>query len=265
MSRIINSIKGVILFSTILCVGHCKEPIESDLEKGLRISQETNQFNDGFFGDSSETELEIINAHGDKIVRKMSQKSMEQKGDGDRSLITFQWPADVKGTRMLTWSHKKKNDDQWLYLPSLKRVKRINSRNQSGSFMGSEFYYEDLSSVEVEKYVHKFVKEGKINDRDVWVIDRDPVNRHSGYSKLRVYIDKVYMNPLTIEYFDRKGELLKTAKFSKYTKHGKYYRQGRIEMVNHQTGKQSNITWSKLTLNKKYKSKEFTKNALDSF
>ncbi|MCJ8346743.1 outer membrane lipoprotein-sorting protein, partial [bacterium] len=93
----------------------------------------------------------------------------------------------------------------------------------------------------------------------------DPVNRHSGYSILKVYIDKEYMNPLKIEYFDRKGELLKTSTFSKYTKFGKYYRQGRIEMVNHQTGKQSNISWKGLALHKKYKSKEFTKKALNSF
>ncbi|PCJ15754.1 MAG: outer membrane lipoprotein-sorting protein [Candidatus Cloacimonadota bacterium] len=257
--------KLISLYLMIFCTGFCETKLEDPKDKGLRISKMINEFNDGFLGDSSETELEIINAHGDRITRKMSQKSIEQKGDGDRSLITFLWPADVKGTRMLTWSHKKKNDDQWLYLPSLKRVKRINSRNQSGSFMGSEFYYEDLSSVEVEKYSHKFIKDDKVNKRDVWLIERDPVNKHSGYSLLKVYIDKEYMNPLKIEYFDKKGELLKTSTFLKYEKYGKYYRQNRIEMINHQTGKQSNITWKNLQLHKKYKSKKFTKKALDSF
>ena len=108
-------------------------------EKGLKIVTENKAFNDGFGGESSEMTMVLINAHGDQTVRKMTSVSTEVKGDGDRSRIEFIQPADVKGTRMLTWSHGTKNDDQWLYLPSLKRVKRISSRSKSGSFMGSEF------------------------------------------------------------------------------------------------------------------------------
>ncbi|MCJ8344793.1 outer membrane lipoprotein-sorting protein, partial [bacterium] len=149
MSRLFDSFKSVCLFSSIICVGYSQGAVETPEAKGLRISKQVNLFNDGFLGDSSETELEIINAHGDKIIRKMAQKSIEQKGDGDRSMITFLWPADVKGTRMLTWSHKKKNDDQWLFLPALKRTKRISSVNKSSPFVGSEFAFEDLTALEL--------------------------------------------------------------------------------------------------------------------
>ena len=105
--------------------------------------------------------LELINAHGDVTKRKMVMEVLEGTDDGDKSRSVFEWPADVKGTKLLTWTHKKGDDDRWLYLPAVKRVKRISSSNKSGSFMGSEFAYEDFSSQEVEKYTYKLLDEPK--------------------------------------------------------------------------------------------------------
>ncbi|MCB0393221.1 MAG: outer membrane lipoprotein-sorting protein, partial [Bdellovibrionales bacterium] len=213
-------------------------------DKGLKIAQDTESANNGFIGDEADMEMTLIDAHERSIVRRMSSKSKEVNNDGDKSIITFQWPADVKGTKMLTWSHKKSDDDQWLYLPALKRVKRISSSSKNGSFMGSEFSYEDLGSQEVEKYSHKWLKDDKVGERTVWVLERVPVDKDSGYSKLITYMDQEYMNPLKIEYFDRKGELLKTAIFSNYKKYGKVWRANRIDMSNHQTNKKSSIVWN---------------------
>ena len=95
--------------------------------------------------------MTLKNRAGKTSRRIIRIKTLESKGDGDKSLSLFDEPADVKGTSMLTYSHGLKPDDQWLYLPALKRVKRINSRNKSGPFMGSEFAFEDLGSQEVEK------------------------------------------------------------------------------------------------------------------
>ena len=136
-------------------------------KKGFDIMQKAEVFNNGFLGESSSMEMILINAHGDKVERKMDSKIKETNGDGDKSIITFKWPADVKGTKMLTWTHKKGNDDQWLYLPALKRVKRITSRNKTGSFMGSELSYEDLGSQEVEKYTYKYIKDNTLNKRKI--------------------------------------------------------------------------------------------------
>jgi hypothetical protein len=227
--------------------------------RGLEISLKAEQFNNGFIGDQGEMEMEIINAYGDSIKRKMIRVSSETKNDGDKSVIKFLWPLDVKDTRLLTWTHKNKNDSQWLYMPSIKRVKRINSRNQSGSFMGSEFYYEDLNSQEIEKYTHKYIKDIKYQDRDCWLIERVPHDKNSGYSKIVSWLDKQYYNPLKIEYYDRKGELLKTADFKGYKQYKKWWRQSEIFMMNHQTKKSSRMVWKNLKLSIKHSSKSFTK------
>jgi outer membrane lipoprotein-sorting protein len=216
---------------------------ESPEEKGLKIALSLDKANEGYASESSTMEMTLVNAHGDKTSRKMKSQILETKDDGDKSRIEFEWPADVKGTRMLTWTHKKDDDDQWLFLPAIKRVKRISSKNKSGSFMGSEFTYEDLGSQEVEKFKHKFLADETQNGRKIWKMERIPTAADSGYSKQIAWVDREYNNPIKIEYFDRKGELLKTAAFSDFKKFGKFWRLGKLEMVNHQTRKSSTLVW----------------------
>lgn len=231
-------------------------------EEGLRVAKITNEANDGFVGEYAEMEMVLINAHGDKTVRKLITQVKEKEGDGDMSISTFQWPADVKGTKMLTWSHKTGDDDQWLYLPALKRVKRISSRNKSGAFMGSEFSYEDLGSQEVEEFTYRLLGETDLDGRAVWQLERTPVSKKSGYSKEIVWMDKEYNNPLKIEYYDRKGELLKVGLFKDYKAYGKYWRANFLEMENVQTQKRSTITWSIRELGKAYDNSEFASDYL---
>lgn len=234
----------------------------SPTEKGLEISIANDKANEGYQTEITSTKMILINAYGDTIERKMTSKTTETTEDGDKSIIEFLWPADVKGTRMLTYTHKNRNDDQWLYLPALNRVKRISSNNQSGSFMGSEFAYEDISSQEIEKYTYKFIKDDTLNGRNIWVIERYPTNKKSGYSKQVAFIDKEYKNPLKIDYYDRKGELLKTSIFADYKKYGKFWRQNKIEMINHQTKKSSILTWTNREIGTPLSATTFHKNSL---
>jgi hypothetical protein len=232
-------------------------------DKGLEIARRTDKANDGFKGEVSTMEMVLINAHGDRTTRKLTARGIETAGDGDRSRIEFQWPADVKGTRMLTWTHRQADDDQWLFLPAVNRVKRISSNNKSGSFMGSEFAYEDLGSQEVDKYKYKFLADELVAGRPTWKIERIPVDPRSGYSRQITWTDQEYMNAIKVEYYDRKGELLKTATFSGYAKLGKWWRPGKIVMVNHQTKKESQLTWSARKLEVSLAENEFQSDGLD--
>lgn len=236
---------------------------ESPEDKGLRIARQVDRANEGWKTESSSMEMVLINAHGDRTTRKMRSQILEGDSDGDRSRIEFEWPADVKGTRMLTWSHKTQDDDQWLFLPAVKRVKRISSKNKAGSFMGSEFSYEDLGSQEIEKFKHKFLGEEALDGRAQWRIERIPVNPDSGYSRQVVWIDQEYQGASKIEYYDRKGELLKTATFSGYQRYGKLWRLTRIEVMNHQTKKASVLTWSERKLGEKLDRQLFEADELD--
>ncbi len=107
----------------------------------FEVAQKSDEVMSGFQDAKSKMTMKLINAKGQTRIRQMKSKSLELEG-GDKSLMEFLSPADVKGTKFLNYEHAKKDDDQWLYLPALKRVKRISSKNKSGAFMGSEFSYE---------------------------------------------------------------------------------------------------------------------------
>ena len=215
----------------------------SAAEAGLAIAKQNDAANQGFGTERSLMEMTLINAHGDVTTRRMLSEVLEGTEEGDKSLVIFEWPADVNGTKMLTHSKKDGDDQQWLFLPAIKRVKRISSRNKSGSFMGSEFSYEDLGSQEIEKYTYELIGDATYEGRSVWHMIRIPKDKRSGYTKQVVWVDKEYHAPLKLDYYDRKGELLKISHFKGYQQYGKLWRIGAIHMKNVQTQKQSTITW----------------------
>lgn len=239
----------------------------NDAEKGEKLAREVKAAMEGFKGETSQMSLELIDAYGQKTMREMETKVFETKetNAGDKSISTFLRPADVKGTKLLTWVFKEKDDDQWLYLPSSRRVRRISGGSKTGSFMGSEFSFEDLGGQEIEKFSHRWLKEGKIGNRSIDVIERIPKTT-SGYSKQHLYIDKEYKLTLKIEYYDRKGDLLKTGDFSEikpYKVGGRtIYRSNKIHMKNVQTKKESILQWSSRELGVTLSEKDFDQSAL---
>jgi outer membrane lipoprotein-sorting protein len=218
---------------------------ETAEEQGLAIAKAADKYDSGFQDFTADMVMTLRNKKGQESRREIRIRTLEVQGDGDKSLSIFDQPRDVKGTAMLTFSHGLEPDDQWLYLPALKRVKRINSRNKSGPFMGSEFAYEDLGSQEVEKYSYKFLRDEACGDYQCYVIEQYPEYKHSGYTRRVVWLDKDGYRPIQVVFYDRKNALLKTLKNSDYQQFlGHYWRPGMMAMENHQTGKSTTLEWS---------------------
>ena len=131
--------------------------------------------------------------------------------------------------------------------------------------MGSEFAYEDLGSQEVEKYTYKWLRDEELNGRKQWVVERFPTDKRSGYSKQVTWIDQEYRQVQKIDFFDRKGELLKTFVFEGYAQFGKYWRAQKIEALNHQTKKKSRLTWNDRKMGTAPPKDAFSKDALEDF
>lgn len=236
---------------------------ESAEDKGLAISKESKSRDLGWTDSQAEMKMVLKNQHGETSDRQMRIKSMEQENDGDKSLTIFDSPRDVQGTAFLSFSHPNANDEQWLYLPALKRVKRISSRNKSGSFMGSEFSFEDLTSFEIEKYNYKYLKDENLNGLDCFVVEQFPKDKYSGYKRRIVWIDKNEYRIQKIDFYDRKNTLLKTLSFSDYKKYlDKFWRASELSMINHQSGKSTLLTWSNYQFQQGLKEKDFNQNAL---
>ncbi|MCG9597903.1 outer membrane lipoprotein-sorting protein [Vibrio sp. Isolate25] len=262
MKRSNYSLFTSIALSSLLMLGG--QPVAlANVEKGLEIATERKARDEGW-GDSVATMQMILkNAQGESSTREMRLKSLEVADDGDKGLTIFDQPRDVKGTAFLNHSHTIDADDQWLYLPALKRVKRISSRNKSGPFMGSEFAYEDLSSFELEKYTFHYLRDERVNGSDTFVLKQIPTDKNSGYTKQQVWLDKEHYRPIQIEFYDRKGSLLKTLKFDDYQLYlDKYWRAHKMAMTNHQTGKSTLLTTSNLQFQTGLSERDFEKNIL---
>ena len=232
-------------------------------QRGLEITQEADRRDLGWADMQTEMVMILRNAHGDESLRNLRLKSLEMQGDGDKSLSIFDRPRDVKGTAFLTFSHINKPDDQWLYLPALKRVKRISSKNKSGPFMGSEFAYEDLASFEVDKYRYKYLGDEVINGLDCYIVESYPVDRYSGYTRLVSWIDKAEYRVQRTDYYDRKNSLLKTMTFSGYQQYlDQYWRADKSTMVNHQNGKSTELQYKGYQFKTGLSEKDFNKNSL---
>ena len=218
---------------------------QSAEQRGLEIAQAADAYDNGFTDFTANMTMTLRSKTGQTSTRNIRVKTFEVEGDGDKSLSIFDQPADVKGTAMLTYSHGLEADDQWLYLPALKKVKRINSRNKSGPFMGSTFAFEDLSSQEVEKYSYKFLREEACCEWQCYVIERKPEYKYSGYTRQVTWLDKEAYRLVKVEFYDRKKALLKTLVTSDFNQYlGHYWRPGKMDMMNHLTGKGTLLEWT---------------------
>lgn len=219
----------------------------------------TMETRDKEFGDyRMGMEMLLRDKQGASSARRMQGAVLEVPDDGDKSVITFLAPADIRGATFLTFAHVSKPDDQWLYMPAIKRTKRIASENRMGSFMGSEFSFEDMAGQEYGKYSYKYLGDETVENRTSYKLERKPKYEGSGYTRNIVWVDSERYAPLRVEFYDRKNSLLKTLSYSGYQQYrNKYWRADKMEMRNLQNGKSTEIKFSNYQFQTKLSAADF--------
>jgi outer membrane lipoprotein-sorting protein len=168
---------GAIAEST---VAHSKE-------EAMKIMRIVDAVDDGDH-QTSDMQMTLIDKHGNQRVRKISS-FRKDFGEDTYTATYFSAPADIKNTGFLTYDYdnEQKDDDQWLFLPALKKTKRIPAADKDAAFMGSDFNYSDMASSNLSDYNYKFLKETKVGKHPVWVLESEPVNdevkEETGYKK----------------------------------------------------------------------------------
>lgn len=235
----------------------------TDEEFGLQIMEELDRRDSGFGDNTVETKMILKNKSGDETLRMLKISTLEVRDDGNKSLTIFESPLDIKGTSFLSYTHALIPDEQWLYLPDLKRTKRISSSNKSGSFLGSEYAYEDLTSFEIQKYKYKYLREDILQNKTCHVVELYPQYEDSGYTKQIFWIEKDRYIPLKTEYFDRKDTLLKTQEYSKYNQYlGRYWRSNEMNIINHQNGRSTKMISEKFDFKTNLTARNFDQHSL---
>ncbi len=234
--------------------------------RGLAIAEENDKRDRGWGDARADMTMILTNASGETSERALRFMMLENgdASDGDWSLMTFDRPRDIEGTALLTYSHLKEPDDQWLYLPAVKRVKRISSANKSGPFVGSEFAFEDFSTQQVGKFSYKWLRDEPCGDRTCHVVERTPQYEDSGYTREIVWIDTTDYQFRKIDYYDRKDALLKTLACQDFKLYeGKFWRPGELDMVNRESGKTTKLLWQGYSFHTGLGKSDFTTASLE--
>ena len=234
-------------------------------EKGFEIAARSDRSDRGFANSDVDLKMILRNKAGKESTRSLRLATLELPDEniGDKSLIIFNSPADIDGTALLSYAKILDPDDQWLFLPALKRIKRISSVNKSGPFVGSEFAFEDFTSLELNKFNYRYVRAEDCGELTCDVIERIPLYEHSGYKRQLVWIDQKVFQIRKIVFYDRRGDLMKTLVMVQYREYeGSYWRAHRMEMVNHKTGKETDLVYSDFTFMTKLSNRDFVKSAL---
>ena len=215
--------------------------------------------------------MELIKKNGKRRIREVTYWKIE-RGDEDKSLMYFRKPASDKGTSFLTWEHKNKDDDQWLYLPAFKRVRRISASEKHKSFMGTDFSYNDMSSPHPDEFVHKLLGEEKVDGKDCYLVesihktytgDKAYENKKRyQYSRMISFIRKDNYMLIKARFFDKKGRECKVFHAREIKKVDGIWTAILMEMKKLKTGHRTIFTLSEIRYNTGLKDSFFSQREL---
>ena len=191
-------------------------------------------------GDSrySEMELTLIKKNGDKRERKVISWSIDE-GKDKKTLMFFTYPGDVNGTGFLTWDYDdiSKDDDKWLYLPAMKKTRRISgSSSKTDYFMGTDFTYNDMGSRNIDEDTHTLLREEDRDGQKCWVVESVPVDKREIYSRKVTWIRQDCCVPIYVEFYDKLDKLHRYLTISEISQVQGYWTKQHMEMKNVQTG-----------------------------
>jgi len=209
--------------------------------------------------------MELINHRGAIRERTILSYSMDL-GKDSKSIMFFQSPADVKGTGFLSWQYDdpERDDDKWLYLPAMKKVRRISgSSAKNENFMGSDFTYDDMGGRNVDEDEHSLIGEESLGGSLCWVVESKPLESDAVYSRTVSWIRQDALIPVKVEFYDRMGELLKTLVASDITKEDGFWTSRKLEMSNHKRNHRTIIAMESIAYNIAMKESLFTVPSLE--
>ncbi len=159
----------------------------------------------------------LINKRGKERRREMMRYVKTDANKKDQSFLEFLKPADVRGTRFLTHEHVDRDDDRWMYLPALRKIRRITASNNTDNFMGTDFTFEDTRSERLATHAYTLIREEPLDGRDAYVIEAVPPPRLKkkktvGYSKRHIWVDKATFLIMQRQFWNKKSERIKTSK-----------------------------------------------------
>ncbi|MBP3717868.1 MAG: outer membrane lipoprotein-sorting protein [Paludibacteraceae bacterium] len=199
-------------------------------------------------GDSRycEMKLTLINKNGSKRVRELKSYSKDY-GQDRKTIMFFMYPGDVKGTGFLTWDYDQtnKDDDKWLYLPAMKKSRRISgSSSKTDYFMGTDFTYDDMGRRNLDEDTHTLLREEPLDGHKCWVLQSIPKKAGDIYAKRISWIRQDCLIPVKVEFYDKLGKLHRQLIADDIKKIDGYWTIGHMNMKNVQTKHETDLLFN---------------------
>jgi len=206
--------------------------------------------------------MTLTNSRGEQRIRTLSQ-FIKDDGTTEKKIMFFVTPADVKNTSFMNWSYSDgRADDQWIYLPALKRTKRISSDGKSDYFMGSDFTYDDLGDRHPDMDNHKLLREETLEGKGCFVIESTPRDGDYMYSRTVTWVMKDNFLGLKREFYDDSNALLKILSIQKFEKVDGFWTILETKMHNVQKDHTTVIKFTEVQKNKGIPDSRFTERSM---
>lgn len=263
---VFTGVAGTLFFLTIIPVTYAAE---NGLPTGLDVALQINARDEGQSVSRNLT-MEMIDRRGKKRIRE-TRGFRKYFGQEKRTVIFYLSPKSVKDTAFMTYDYPtaNKDDDQWLYLPAMRKVRRISASDRGDYFLGTDFTYEDIkkeTKVTIEDYDRKTLRQDNIDGHRVFVVESIPVNadvaNELGYSKVLQWVDADIWIVRKAEFWGNRGKLLKTITSSDIRQVQAIWTTHRLEVFNHKTKHQTIFTFSDVDYQSPVKNALFTKRTL---
>lgn len=210
-------------------------------------------------------EMTLVRKNGHQRVRKLESWSMDI-GKDSKKIMFFTYPGDVKGTGFLTWDYDdvSKADDKWLYLPAMKKTRRISGKSsKTDYFMGSDFTYDDMSARSVDEEKHELLREEMVGEYKCWVVNSVPYNKDEIYSRRVTWIRQDCFMLVRAEYYDKLDKLHRLLTVSEIEKIQGFWTTHLMHMENVQTGHKTIIRMDNQKFNPDISPNLFTVSSLE--
>lgn len=212
--------------------------------------------------------MELIDKKGKVSKRKMYILTKTNDQGNDMSLIRFTKPKNINRTGFLTIENKDRDDDQWLYLPAQKKIKRISSKNQKNSFMRTDFAYEDMSKEKMHNNKYTLLGTKKIKGQECYGVLAMPTTKKdrktTGYSKREIWVSKKSWLPIQIKFYNKKGKLFKILQNNKIHDVGNgIFRARWVEMKNIKRNHKTIMIFDDIKINTGVSDSKFTLRELE--
>lgn len=202
--------------------------------------------------------MTLVNSRGEQRVRTLRQ-FMKNDSQVEKKIMYFVSPADVRNTSFMNWSYTDgRSDDQWIYLPALRRIRRISSDNKSDYFMGSDFTYDDLGDRHPDKDTHTLLREEAVDGKACYVVESKPKDDDYTYSKTITWVMKDNFLGLKREFYDDSGKLLKELSVKKYEKVNGFWTILETQMHNVQRDHKTVMKFNEVKINQGIPDSRFT-------